>query len=167
MARNHLEDLVAEWYEFQGFFVRRNVSVGKRVRGGYECELDVVAFHPEKRLLVHVEPLDADSWATREARYAKKFEAGRRYIPSLFPGFDLPAEIEQIAVFASGGPKGRSTLANCRVLFANDLIVQTFMSLRGRRLASSAIPEHLPILRSFQFVLEAWPRLVAEFGRGG
>jgi hypothetical protein len=29
MPRNHLEDLVAEWYEFRGYFVRRNVQVGK------------------------------------------------------------------------------------------------------------------------------------------
>jgi hypothetical protein len=46
MAGNHLEDLVAEWYQFQGFFVRRNIQVGKRLRGGYECELDIVAFQP-------------------------------------------------------------------------------------------------------------------------
>jgi hypothetical protein len=27
MAGNHLEAIVAEWYEFRGFFVRRNVQV--------------------------------------------------------------------------------------------------------------------------------------------
>jgi hypothetical protein len=56
MAGNHLEDLAAEWYQFQGFFVRRNVQVGKRLRGGYDCELDVVAFHPAERRLIHIEP---------------------------------------------------------------------------------------------------------------
>jgi len=29
--------------------------------------------------------------------YAKKFAAGRKYIPEIFAGFDLPTEIEQIA----------------------------------------------------------------------
>ena len=41
MAGNHLESLVAEWYEFRGYFVRRNIRVGKRSKGGYECELCV------------------------------------------------------------------------------------------------------------------------------
>src|SRR5690349_2182454 len=43
---NFLEQLVAEWYEFQGYFVRRNVRVGPRAGGGHAGELDVVAFHP-------------------------------------------------------------------------------------------------------------------------
>lgn len=30
MAGNHLEALVAEWYEVRGYFVRRNVRVGRR-----------------------------------------------------------------------------------------------------------------------------------------
>lgn len=54
MAANHLEQLIAEWYEYQGYFVRRNILVGKRAKGGYECELDVVAFHPERQHLVHI-----------------------------------------------------------------------------------------------------------------
>ena len=55
MSGNHLEELVAECYQLQGYFVRRNVQVGKRLQGGYECELDVVAFHPGLQKLVHVE----------------------------------------------------------------------------------------------------------------
>jgi hypothetical protein len=71
MANNYLEDLVAEWYQFQGYFVQRNVRVGRRATGGYECELDVVAFHPGKKHLVHVEPtMDGGSWERRELRYA-------------------------------------------------------------------------------------------------
>lgn len=30
----HLEQLVAEWLEYKGFFVRTNVKVGKRPPGG-------------------------------------------------------------------------------------------------------------------------------------
>jgi len=68
---NHLEDLVAEWYEFNGYFVRRNVPVGKRPKGGYECELDIVGFNPTAKRLVHIEPsLDADSWKKREEEKA-------------------------------------------------------------------------------------------------
>ena len=68
MAGNHLESLVAEWYELRGYFIRRNVQVGKLPKGGYECELDVVGFHPEQRSLVQIESsLDADGWAVRES----------------------------------------------------------------------------------------------------
>jgi len=31
---NFLEQLAAEWYEFRGYFVRRNVRVGPRPKGG-------------------------------------------------------------------------------------------------------------------------------------
>lgn len=102
MANNYLEQMVAEWYEYQGYFIRRNVLVSRRERGGFESELDVVAFHPGSRHLVHVEAsMDFDSWDRRESRYAQKFSAGRRYIPELFTGFDLPDEIEQIAYWST------------------------------------------------------------------
>jgi hypothetical protein len=60
---NHLEQLVSEWLDYNGYFVRKNVLVGKRSAGGYECELDVVAFNTQTNHLIQVEPsLDADSW---------------------------------------------------------------------------------------------------------
>lgn len=72
MANNYLEQLVAEWYEYHGYFIRQNVLVGKRPKGGYEGELDIVAFHPESKHLAHIEPtMDAHSWAKREERFEK------------------------------------------------------------------------------------------------
>lgn len=76
---SHLESLLAEYLEWQGFLVRRNTKVGKLAHGGWEMELDIVGFHPQHHELVHYEPwIDADSWAKREARFQKKFEAGRK-----------------------------------------------------------------------------------------
>jgi hypothetical protein len=154
VASNYLEELIAQWYEFQGYFLRRNVLVGRRARGGYECELDIVGFHPVRKHLVHIEPsMDAAAWAMRERRFANKFGAGRRYIPGLFAGFDLPDTIEQIAVLAFASVRSRS-IGGGRVQHISDLLEEIFKALRGRRIASSAIPEHLSILRSFQFVAE-------------
>ena len=48
MAVNFLEQLVAEWYEYRGYFIRRNVWVGKLAKGGYECELDIIDFIQRK-----------------------------------------------------------------------------------------------------------------------
>jgi hypothetical protein len=155
MPSNHLEQLVAEWYEYLGYFVRRNIFVGRRSKGGYECEHDIVAFHPQNKHLVHIEPsLDANSWSIREARYKKKFDAGRKYIPSLFKGLDIPAEIEQFAVLVFASSTNHSTIGGGRVVIVDDLLKEIFHELRDKHLASNAIPEHLIILRSFQFATE-------------
>ena len=42
---------------------------------------------------------DAHSWAKREERFKKKFDAGKKYIPALFRGLKIPKEIDQVAVF--------------------------------------------------------------------
>ena len=103
VALNFLEQLVAEWYEFRGYFVRRKINVGPSLKGKFEFELDIVAFHPGKPHLVHIEPsMDATSWDQREKRYTAKFGAGKKHIPSLFSGFDLP-EIDQIALLVFAG----------------------------------------------------------------
>jgi hypothetical protein len=157
MAGNHLEDLVAEWYQFQGFFVRRNVQVGKRPKGGYECELDVVAFHPGEKRLLHVEPsLDTYSWEKRERRYRKKFEAGRKHIPSLFPGIDLPLPPRQIALFVYGGGR-KGKLAGGEILLIREFLAQIWEGIKDRRMAAAAIPEEYPLLRTLQFAAQYRP----------
>ena len=155
MTSNFLEELVAEWYEFQGYFIRRNVWVGKRPKGGYECELDIVAFHPEEKRLVQIEPsMAAISWAKREQQFQKKFRAGRKYIPKLFKGCELPQEIEQIALLCFASKKSRSVLAGGRIMLVSELLEEIFARLRSESIYKSAISEQHPILRSLQFVAE-------------
>lgn len=157
MAGNHLESLVAEWYEFQGYIVRRNERVGKLPRGGHEAELDVIGFHPEQRLLVQIEPsLDADSWQKREHRYAKKFSAGLKYIPGLFPGIDLPDKIEQIALIVFGGGEARDRFAGGRVVFIRDFMHEIREAVRPLKVDRSPIPERFPLLRTLQFAANYW-----------
>jgi len=152
---NFLEELVAEWYEYQGYFVKRNIKVGKRAKGGYECELDVVAFHPEKKSLVHIEPSnDAHSWEKRVQRFRKKFDAGKKYIPHLFKGLDIPKNIEQIAIFGTAKTIPQNTIGGGRILLASKLLDEIFTELAPLKLMSKAIPEQWPLLRAFQFVTE-------------
>ena len=156
MAGNHLESLVAEWYELRGYFIRRNVQVGKLPTGGYEAELDVVGFHPEQRSLVQIEPsLDTVSWATRAERYSKKFKAGRKHIPGLFPGMAIPKDIDQIALFVFGGGKRRE-IAGGRVVFIREFMEKIREDVRHRKVAGAAIPQGLPLLRTLQFAAEYW-----------
>lgn len=157
MPANHLESLVAEWYGLRGYFVRRNVQVGRRQQGGYECELDIVAFHPEQCSLVQVEPsLDTLSWEKRETKYRKKFEAGRRHIPGLFPGLAVPKDIEQIALFVFGGDNGGKPLGGGRVMLIRELMAEIQAGLAHRRVESAAVPEEFPLLRTLQFASQYW-----------
>jgi len=152
---NHLEQLVSEWYEYKGYFVRKNVHVGKRKNGGWECELDVVAFNPKTKHLVHIEPsMDANSWEKREARYLKKFEAGKRYIPQLFAGIEIPGHIEQIALFGLGAKANSRTLAGGQVWMASDLLLQITETLSKLRIEKAAVSEQFPLLRTIQFVCQ-------------
>lgn len=155
MANNFLDQLVAEWYEYQGYFVRRNVPVGRRPGGGHECELDIVAVNPETRRLVHIEPsMDADSWQTRERRFRAKFDAGRKHIPGLFPGLDLPEKIEQIALLLSASKVNHPTLGGATVQLASDLMREIMESLGDRKAMEKTVPEHHALLRTLQFVVE-------------
>jgi hypothetical protein len=168
MATNFLEQLIAEWYEYNDYFVRRNVLVGKRAEGGHESELDIVAFNPSRQHLVHVEPsMDANSWAVRETRYKKKFEAGRKYIPKLFTHLPLPSNIEQIAVLVFASKTNHDNLGGGKVVLIDDLLEDIFLDLKNKHLASSAIPEHLTILRSFQFVAEYKQTVFKALGQSG
>jgi hypothetical protein len=157
MPSNHLEDLVCEWYDLNGYFVRRNVQVGPRTKGGYECELDVVALNPRERHLVHIEPsLDASPWAERERRYTKKFAAGRKYIPGLFAGLEIPDKIEQIALLVFASTANHKTVGGGDILLIGDFMRTIQAGLRNYSVAHSAIPEQFPLLRSLLFALQYW-----------
>ncbi len=153
MPANHLEQIVAEWYEFQGYFVRRNVLVGKRAKGGYECELDVVAFHPTLQRLVQIEPSgDSHTWEVREQRFTKKFMAGRKYIPDLFKGQVIPNEIEQIAIFVIGSRKNHLTIGGGRIVLLSEFLREVRDGISKRSFMNSAISENMPLLRMMQMM---------------
>jgi hypothetical protein len=152
---NHLEQLAYEWYEYRGYFVRRNTHVGQRTAGGYECELDIVAFHPTTGHVIHIEPsMDANSWAERERRYIKKFSAGRRYIPFMIPGFKAGTPIEQVAMFGLIKNRSREELAGGKVWAVSDLLALVVAELKQRKIAKEAVPEQYPLLRTIQFMCE-------------
>jgi len=157
LISNYLEQLVAEWYEYKGYFVRRNILVGKRSKGGYEGELDIIAFNPLKNHLVHIEPsMDASSWEKREQRYRKKFALGKKYIPTLFKGFRIPDSIEQMALLGFASKVTHTKLAGGTILLVSELFEQIISELKEKDIASRAVSENMPILRTLQFVSTNW-----------
>jgi len=77
MPGNFLEQLAAEWYQYKEYIVRRNIRVGK-------SDLDVVAFKPGDKHVVHVETSMETGGV--EGRLKSGFENGRKYIPSMPSG---------------------------------------------------------------------------------
>lgn len=153
---NHLEQLTAEWLEHCGYFVRQSVLVGKREKGGFDGELDIVALNPVTRHLLHVEcSLDTDPWTKREIRFTAKFERGRQHVPSLFSGLDLPAKLDQVALMQFGGGN-RQTLGEARLVWVSDFVGEMLGALQALRPDKAAIPSTLPLLRTLQ--------LAAHFG---
>jgi hypothetical protein len=154
---NFLEQLVAEWYEYQGYFVRRNVNVAKRANGGYDCELDIVAFNPKNRHLVHVETsMDARSWAAREEKFATKFAAGRKYIHGIFQGLGELPEPESIAVIVIGSGKTHQIVGGGRLMHISELMRLIKTDVGRRKVDNAAIPEQYVILRTLQFAANFW-----------
>ena len=158
---SHLEDLIVEYYDWQRYLVKRNIKVGRLGHGGWEGELDVVAYHPLNKHLIHLEPsVDADTWATREKRFKKKFASGKKYIFSdVFPWLDTCTAIEQVAVIPSH-PKGRNSLAGGIIRSIDELAaeIRDKMITRGI-MASKAIPEQYPLLRTIQLTHCGYYRL--------
>jgi len=152
---NHLEQLVAEWLELKGYFVRRNVKVGKLSRGGHEGELDIVAYHPIDNHLIQIEPsIDAHTWDKREQRFQKKFNAGRKHIiREIFPWLPHNNKFEQWAVLW-GSDKNHSEVGGGKVIpiwRLYQMIAKDVIAIGPP--TSNAIPEQFPLLRTMQYTL--------------
>ena len=157
---SHLEDLIAEYYDWSGYLVKRNLKVGKLAHGGWEMKLDIVAFHPTSKHLVHVEPsIDAHAWDVRERRFRKKFESGERYMFShVFPWLEPSTPVERLAVLVSH-PQNRDEIGGARIVSIDEFVqgVKAKVSACGR-MAKNAIPEQYPLLRTMQLALQGYYR---------
>ena len=157
---SHLEDLIAEYYDWRGYLVKRNVKVGRLSHGGWEMELDVVAYHPHTGHLVHVEPsVDAHPWETRERRFKKKIGAGKKYIfEEVFTWLDPATPVDRIAVLVSH-PKGRDQLAGAKIISIDEFMAEVVAVVRARgKVAKNAIPEQYPLLRTLQLSVNGYYR---------
>ncbi len=161
---SHLESLIAEYLEWEGFLIKQNTKVGRLAHGGWAMELDVVGFHPQTRALVHYEPsMDSNSWEKREKRYQKKFRLGREFIlKELFSWLPSDTDIEQIAVFASH-PDGRDNIAGGRIISIDELMAEIKSKvMECGPLRRNAIPEQYPLLRTIQMSHVGYSKLIRE-----
>ena len=149
---NHLETLIGEYLEWRGYLLRRNVKVGRLSHGGWAMELDVIGYNPISGDLVHYEPsTDADSWAVREKRYAKKMHHATEHIlKSVFPWLASDTVIRHIAVLPNH-TAGHDLVGGMTVQSIDELIAEIRSEVRKQGLArQNAIPENYPLLRTLQ-----------------
>lgn len=149
---SHLESLIHEYLEWQGYLVRRNLKVGKLSHGGWQMELDLIGYHPMMQDLVHYEPsIDALSWEKRETRYNKKFNAARKYLfTEVFPWLPSDTHLRQIAVLISH-PRGRDALAGGTLMSVDELMAEIRSKVIACGImAKGAISERYPLLRTVQ-----------------
>ena len=152
---NFLEQMLAEWYEYGGYFVRSNVRARKRAKGGWDAELDILAYDPNSGTLLHVETSgDANSWEERRQRFLnKKFMLQREEYEEI-----LGCRVRRIDKIAVVG-YSRSTKTNLdwgkdiRVVLIPEFMRQVADKLRSQRHMHEAVPEGFPILRAVQTVL--------------
>lgn len=149
---SHLESLIVEYLDWQGYLVRRNEKVGRRKRGGWEMELDVIGYNPHTGDLVHYESsLDANTWEKRESRYKRKFKAGKEYIlPKIFSWLEQETRLRQIAIFPTH-PNNRDKIAGGEIISVDEFVeeVRSEIIKRGRA-SRNAISENYPLLRTLQ-----------------
>lgn len=148
-----LESVVREYHQWKNHVVRTNVKVGRRGKGGYTGELDVVAFNPDRQVLYHYElSMDSLSKAKREARFIKKFETGRKFAHTLFPWIDPEVILEQVLVLPGRG--SLPDIPEVTVWNLDDFMAQV-IRVDVRKvgyMVKAAIPEQFPILRTIQLL---------------
>ena len=156
---DYLQQLATEWYEYQGYFVHRDLWIGLEADGSYECELDAVAFHPLRRHLVQIETsFDLLDWKEKEQHFQRKFEAGRKYLHRSF-GAEPRVHFEQIALVI-GNDDAPHTVAGAKVERLADLLAAIITQLQSFAMAELPVPGQWPLLRTLQFVAAYDKRLV-------
>ncbi len=153
---NFLEQLASEWFEYTGYFVRTNVRARKRTAGGWDAELDVLAYKPSSKTLLHIEISgDAESWAERKRKFlTKKFALSKEEYEEI-----LEAKIDGIhrkaIVSWSRSPKADLDWGgDIEVLTIPAFLSQIVSELRKRDFMSESVPEGYPILRTIQMTLK-------------
>ncbi len=148
---NFLEQLAVEWYTYKRFFVASNLKYGPLDNGGYEGEIDVLAFDPNEKVLFHIETSsDAHSWERRKEIFRRKFDTSEQYYKELFP--IRFKEVRKIAIVSWGTPKDRSILGkDIELKTISEFVQEIAHELSHIPPSKRAVSENLPLLRAIQF----------------
>ncbi|OEF98273.1 hypothetical protein [Desulfuribacillus alkaliarsenatis] len=155
MVNNFLETLLTQWYVYQGYFVKNNVNFGKRSNGGYEGEIDVLAYDPINKKLVHIETSnDSKTWEKRVDIINKKFNAASFHYSSILPSVHFNS-VDKIAIYSLNQSIDKKYLSNLDKNITVKSIPEVFkeisISLKDKSPRKEAVSETFPLLRAIQF----------------
>lgn len=151
---NFLEELVAEWYDYRGFFVKTNIHTKKLSTGGYEGEIDVIAYDSNKKELFHIETSsDAKSWNDRKEIFQKKFNLKSEDYKKLL---DLEINsIQKIVLVSYNQPNTDIDFEDgIQLKTIPTLMLEIINDLKSLDPMKKIVNEKYPILRAIQ--LSSW-----------
>jgi len=152
------EKLLAEWYEYKGYFVKTNIRINKLKTGGYGGEMDVVAYNPKINEMIHIEVSgEAISWKKKKEKIEDKFKTAKESYEEEFQ-FECPP-IKQIVVVGVSKPRKE-------IEFDNEIQLKSFTEQFGEichelkkvNPTKKVVPEKYPIIRTIQFTLWFGPQ---------
>ena len=150
---NYLEQLAAEWYRFSGYFVRTNVHAKKLKRGGFQNEIDVLAYKPKTGELIHIETARGmGGWNNAEKNIKKKFNIEKAEYERLV---DAPVKkISGLLVTEWSKPKKESIHLDFEIRFKStpQFLEEILSEIHKTPYFSASIPENSPILRTIQMM---------------
>ncbi|MEK7124725.1 MAG: hypothetical protein AAB877_03560 [Patescibacteria group bacterium] len=150
---NFLEQLAAEWYEYKGYFVRTNIKYGKnsKGRGGHSGEIDVAAYNPKTKKLIHIEcSTEASTKEKLDPKFQKKFSTARENYDKVFTFSHK--EIERIAIVGFHKPKSKLNFgSDVKIFLIPEFIKEITDELKNKSPMQDAIPESYPLLRAIQY----------------
>lgn len=155
---NFLEQLLAEWYQYKGYYVRQNIRIGKRTQGGYAGEIDILAYDPKTKIIIHIEASsDTYSWETRKEKFERKFRVAKEEIPFLFQDFEYK-EIQQKAIFLFGA-KSREEIGGGKLYLASDIMQEIYNDLKDKSILKEIVPENFMLLRTIQVFVSSMKKM--------
>lgn len=152
---NFLEQLAAEWFGYLGYFVRTNIKMNKRAKGGWDNEIDVLAHSHTKGELIHIESSwDANTWEDRRKRFiGKKFVYTQAQYEQLV-GCKL-GSVRRIALCGLG-QSAKADLdwgSGIEVRLIPHFVAEIASALSQKNPLLDIVPEGYPRLRAMQFAL--------------
>lgn len=149
---NSLEKLAVEWYNYKGFYVKRNVYFGTSQKGGVEGEIDVFAYHPKTKEAIHIEAAVPESYKKTGEHHKRKFESAQKYYKAFF-NVD-PNSVKRISLILTGSqPKQTSiekieSVASSKFIHIKDLINEIIEEMKNLDENSmNIVKETYPLLR--------------------
>lgn len=145
-----LEQLVQEYYDIQGYWVRTNVNYGPGRRGGYSGDADVLAFEPHNRVLVHLEvSMGAEKWEEKKATVTKKFKKAKDHYEAMCPHPFV--RTEKVAITGWSSSPAPITIPGVDIWTLGQFMHKVVELVTNRFRGSKLPPEQYPLLRAVSF----------------